>query len=88
LKSEPEVEQQYPDIMFLYRPPFFPNYQFLFELKYLNKKQRSRLKSIRLEALTQIKKYLSMEEIKPLSNLKSWIIVFVGEKAAVVEEVA
>jgi hypothetical protein len=29
LKSEPEVEQKYPDIMFLYRPPFFPNYQYL-----------------------------------------------------------
>ena len=38
LKSEPEIEQKYPDIMFLYKPPFTPKYQFLFELKYLKKK--------------------------------------------------
>ena len=37
IKSEPEIERKYPDIMFLYRPPFYPKYQFLFEIKNLNK---------------------------------------------------
>lgn len=81
LKSEPEVE--HPDIMFLYRPPFFPK----FELKYLKKKQRSQLEQTRKEARNQVKNYLSLEEIKQQPNLKSWVVVFVGEKAEVLEEV-
>lgn len=87
VKSEPEVEQKYPDIMFLYRPPFAPKYQFLFELKYLKKKDSGKLEQIRLEAHTQVKGYLQFEEIQQLKNLKSWVIVFVGEKAVIVEEV-
>jgi len=87
IKSEPELEQKYPDVMFLYRPPFFSPNQFLFELKYLKKTQRQKLKSIRLEAINQIKTYLDFEEVKQLDNLKSWVIVFVGDQAEVVEEV-
>jgi len=26
VKSEPEINQKYPDVMFLWRPPFFPKY--------------------------------------------------------------
>ncbi len=86
IKSEPEFEQKYPDVMFLYRPPFFPNYQFLFELKYLKKTARKKLQQTRREAKNQIKGYLDFEEVKQLENLRSWVIVFVGEKAEVVEE--
>ncbi|MEN8218072.1 MAG: AAA family ATPase [Pseudomonadota bacterium] len=86
IKSEPEIEQKYPDIMFLYRPPFFPNYQFLFEIKYLKKTERNKLEQKRKEAKNQIKGYLDFEEVKQLEHLKSWVIVFVGEKAEVVEE--
>ena len=87
IKSEPEVEQKYPDMMFLYRPPFVPNYQFLFELKYLKKSQRHQLEKIHLAAQNQVKSYLQSEEVKQLEHLKSWVIVFVGEKAVIVEEV-
>jgi hypothetical protein len=72
--------------MFLYRPPFFPHYQFLFELKYLKKTERPKLEQTRKEAKIQLKGYLEFEEVKQLENLKSWVIVFVGEKAEVVEE--
>jgi len=71
--------------MFLYRPPFEPNYQFLFELKYLKKTQGSKLKSVQEKAVNQVKDYLALAEIKRLDHLKSWVIVFVGEKAGVVE---
>ena len=87
IKSEPEIEQKYPDIMFLYRPPFAPNYQFLFELKYLKKKQRQKLKATQTKAINQIKGYQQLPEVQQLENLKSWVIVFVGDKAEVVEEV-
>jgi len=86
IKSEPEIEQKYPDIMFLYRPPFFQNYQFLFELKYLKKSERNKLEQKRKEAKNQIKGYLDFDEVKELEHLKSWVIVFVGDKAEVVEE--
>ena len=43
IKSEPEIEKHYPDLMFLYRPPYMPNYQFVFELKYLKKSEESEL---------------------------------------------
>jgi hypothetical protein len=87
IKSEPEVEQKYPDIMFLYRPPFFPNYQFLIELKYLKKTQANKLQQTTKDAKNQLKDYLEFEEIKNLENLKSWLIVFVGKKAEVIEEI-
>ncbi|TGO02491.1 hypothetical protein PN36_24180 [Candidatus Thiomargarita nelsonii] len=87
IKSEPEIEQKYPDVMFLYRPPFAPNYQFLFELKYLKKSDSGKLKSTQEAAKKQVKGYLQFEEVRQLENLKSWVIVFVGEVAAVVEEV-
>ncbi|MCK5522292.1 MAG: AAA family ATPase [Thiomargarita sp.] len=87
IKSEPEMEQKYPDILFLYRQPYAPNYQFLFELKYLKKKQRQKLNGVRKDAINQIKGYKQFPEIQQLENLKSWVIIFVGEKAMVVEEV-
>jgi len=40
IKSEPEVNRNYPDLMLLFRPPFFPNYQFLFEFKYAKAKSK------------------------------------------------
>jgi len=79
IKSEPFVSQKYPDIMFLYRPPFAPNYQFLFELKrsngacdvqYLKKSDSGKLKSMQESAKNQIKGYLQFEEVKQLENLK------------------
>jgi len=45
------------------------------------------LEKTRLEAHTQVKGYLEFEEVQQLNNLKSWVIVFVGEKAVIVEEV-
>jgi len=33
IKSEQEIETNYTDILFLYRPTFFPKYQFIFEFR-------------------------------------------------------
>ena len=87
IKSEQEIDQKYPDILFLYRQPYAPNYQFLFELKYLKKKERQKLNAVRKEAINQVKGYKKLPEVLQLENLKTWVIVFVGEKAMVVEEV-
>ena len=87
IKSEYEVETGYPDIMFLYRNPFKPPYQFIFELKYLKKGDKEEVEATKKEALKQMRNYLATSEIKRLENLKAYVIVFVGEKAEVVEEI-
>jgi len=87
VKSEPEIESKYPDILFLYRPPFFPKYQFLFEIKYLNKAGEKALKTKEDKAITQVKEYLQFEEIKSLKNLKSYVLIFVGSDIKIVKEI-
>ena len=37
IQSEPEMEQQYPDLILRSRPPYEPPYQFMIELKYIKK---------------------------------------------------
>ena len=97
VKSEPEIDQKYPDVMFLYRPPYYPNYQFVFELKYL-KKTKTDAKNITETtnvAKSQLQQYLQSKELQDfvvrpeagMETVKAYIVVFVGEKAEVVEEV-
>jgi hypothetical protein len=88
IKSEPEIEKKYPDILFLYRPPFFPKYQFLFELKYINKAGTKALKTIENKAVKQVKEYLTFDEIKALKNLKAYVLIFVGSEIRVIKEVS
>ncbi len=87
IKSEQETEHKYPDVMFLYRPPFFPNFQFIFELKYLKKKDKNRLEQVSAKAESQLKEYLEFEEIRGLKKLRAYILVFVGQEAKVVKEI-
>jgi hypothetical protein len=87
IKSEPEIENKYPDILFLYRPPFFPKFQFLFELKYLSKAKEKELKTIEVKAIEQVKGYLALDEIKCLANLKAYVLIFVGSELKVVQEI-
>ncbi|MBF0449693.1 MAG: AAA family ATPase [Candidatus Magnetomorum sp.] len=88
IKSEPEIESKYPDILLLYRPPFYPKYQFLFELKYLSKASEKGLKTKTDEAVAQVKKYLQLEEIQSLKNLKAYVLIFVGSKIKVIQEIS
>ncbi len=87
IKSEQEIEQKYPDVMFLNRPPFKQNYQFIFELKYLKKKEANQLSRKKEEAKKQLQNYLKNEEIQNLKNLKAYIIIFVGDEAKISEEI-
>ncbi|MBF0103183.1 MAG: AAA family ATPase [Desulfobacterales bacterium] len=86
VKSEPEINRKYPDIMLLYRPPFFPNYQFVIELKYLKKSEAALLKDTTQAAITQLTGYLQNEEVRSLKNLKAYVVIFVGTEASVVQE--
>ena len=105
IKSEAEINRKYPDLMLLYRAPFFPNYQFLFEFKYVKKedapkpakknKAITQLQEKKEEAITQLITYSNSPESKDfigtqgggMKTVKGYVIVFVGDKAEIVEEI-
>ncbi|MCK6604570.1 MAG: ATP-binding protein [Ignavibacteriaceae bacterium] len=80
IKSEAEVNGEYPDLMYLFRKPYQPNYQFLIELKYLKKSESRKLNSTMQSAKKQARKYLGKPEIQQLERLKVYAVVFVGSK--------
>ena len=73
--------------MLLFRNPFRPNYQFVFELKYLKKKEAAQLNETAAEAEKQLRGYLQSKELKARADLKAWIVVFVGDKAKLMKEI-
>ena len=85
IQSEQETEQKYVDVLFLHRPPYFPTYQFAFELKYLKKSERDQLETTKQKAIAQLQGYLQSEALQRLENLKAYVIVFVGSEAKAVE---
>ena len=85
IRSEQESEQKYVDVLFLHRPPYFPTYQFAFELKYLKKSERDQLETTKQKAIAQLQGYLQNEALQRLENLKAYVIVFVGSEAKAVE---
>jgi hypothetical protein len=85
IQSEQESEQKYVDVLLLHRPPYFPNYQFAFELKYLKKSESAQLETTVQKAIAQLQGYLQSEALQRLDNLKAYVIVFVGSEAKAVE---
>ncbi len=79
IKSEPEIEQKYPDILLLARKPFKVNYQYMIELKYIKKSQHHKLEQVKADGLIQLNEYKNMIEIKDLSNLKAYLVIFVAD---------
>jgi len=84
IHSEYETNRRYVDLLLTRRPPIEPNYQFAFELKYLKLNEADQVEEKKAEALTQIQAYLHHEKLRTLSDLRAWIIIFVGPKAQVV----
>ena len=85
IQSEQETEQKYVDILFLHRPPYFPTYQFAFELKYLKKSESNQLETTIQKSVAQLQGYLQSEALQRLENLKAYVIVFVGSEAKAVK---
>jgi len=115
IKSEAEVNRNYPDLMLLFRPPFYPTYQFLFEFKYTKKEKRRKgegrkgerekgrkaegenktVAELRKEATEQLLRYAHTPETLDfigtdgggMKTVKGYVVIFEGDKAAVVEEI-
>jgi hypothetical protein len=85
VKSEYEVESGYIDIALLRREPIDPDYFAIFEVKYIKKTEYEAygekiVEEKKNEAIAQILRYNTSNELKNLSNLKKWVIVFAGDK--------
>ena len=84
IHSEYKTNRRYVDLLLARRPPIEPNYQFAFELKYLKLAEADQVETVKAEALAQMQAYLQHDKLRSLSDLRAWIIVFVGPKAQVV----
>ena len=84
IHSEYETNRRYVDLLLTRRPPIDPNYQFAIELKYLKLQEADQLEAVKNTGLTQMNEYLQHEKLRTLSDLRAWVIVFVGPQAQVV----
>jgi hypothetical protein len=79
IRSEPEVNNRYPDIMLLERNPFKVDHQFLFELKFSKKKDGEQgRKEKREQGIKQVREYLHLEDIRRLPKLRSYLLLTDG----------
>ena len=95
-KSEYEVENGYIDLVLFEREVYKVNYQFAIELKYIKKSDYDKNPKVliqkRDEAKEQMNKYINSKEISELKQkkscpLKTYILVFIGDKCKISEEV-
>lgn len=82
--SEYETNRRYVDLLLTRRPPIDPNYQFAFELKFLKLADADQLEAKKDEALGQMQDYLQHDKLRALTDLRAWVVVFVGPKAQII----
>ncbi len=75
IKSEYEVEREYPDLLLIPRQQDKEYYSIMIEFKYLKKGEEGKLEEKQEEARNQIKRYSEYEEIKSAQNLKKYSII-------------
>jgi len=85
--TEYEVGRRYIDVFLQKRDTSLDINQFILELKYLPKSQANQLAEVKEKAIEQLKAYTTHERFKKEPRLHAYVIVFVGAKAEVVEEV-
>ena len=85
IKSELEVEREYPDILLIPKEANKNYYTIMIEFKYLKKGEANKLKEKQEEAKNQLKKYSNKEEMKALENLKKYTVVALNDKIYVEE---
>ena len=80
IKSEMEVERQYPDILLIPREKQDEYYSVMIEFKYLKKGEEEKLKEKQKEAKEQIERYSSIEEIQNIKKINKYTVVAVIDK--------
>ena len=80
VKSEMEVQREYPDILLVPRDRKKGYNSIMVEFKYLKKGEENKLKEKQKEAKEQILKYSNYEEIKDIEKLNKYTIIAVNDK--------
>ena len=80
VKSEMEVQREYPDIVLIPREIDKGYNAIMIEFKYLKKTEENKLKEKQEEAKEQIERYSNTEEMKSLKNLNKYTVVAVNDK--------
>ena len=80
VKSEPEYQRKYPDIMMIPRETGKGYQAVIVEFKYLKAGEKDMLEEKQKEAKEQIEKYAKLEEIKTLENLHKYTIVAINDE--------
>ena len=83
VKSELEVQREYPDILLVPRDRAKGYNAVMIEFKYLKKVEESKLKEKQKEAKEQILKYSNYDEIKDTEKLNKYTVVAVNDKVYV-----
>jgi PD-(D/E)XK nuclease superfamily len=99
VKSEPEWQNGYIDILLLKRANATTKYNFAIELKYVKKGDVDKMvqtadgtkekltDKVTREARLQLTNYLQTDDAKQIPNLKAWLIILVGRQWTIVEEI-
>ena len=80
VKSEPEVNRKYPDILMVPRDRNKGYNSIMIEFKYLKKGEEDKLKEKQEEARKQIMEYSQFEEIKNIEKLNKYTVVAVNDE--------
>ena len=80
VKSELEVQREYPDILLVPRDRSKGYNSVMIEFKYLKKNEENKLKEKQKEAKEQIIKYSNYDEMKDIEKLNKYTIVTVNDK--------
>ena len=80
LKSEYEVNREYPDLLLIPREQDKGYNAIMIEFKYLKKDEANMLEQKQKEARTQIEKYSQFEEMKSIENLNRYTVIAVVDE--------
>ena len=83
VKSELEVEREYPDILLIPRDRSKGYNAIMVEFKYLKKGEEKQLEKSQKEAREQIEKYSNKQEMKDIEKMNKYTIVVVNDKTYV-----
>ena len=80
IKSEFEVEGEYPDLLLIPRDRTKGYHSVMIEFKYLKRNQENLLQEKQEEARCQVEKYSQYDEMKDIENLHKYTVVAVVDK--------
>ena len=83
VKSELEVEREYPDIVLIPRDRSKGYQAIMIEFKYLKKSEENKVGEKQKEARDQIERYSHTEEMKNIDKMNKYTIVVVNDKVHV-----